>query len=79
MPGAVRELIRGVDTLVIDALRRAPHPTHLNVEEALEISADLAPRDTLLTHLSHDLGHAETEASLPRGVRIAYDGLKLAL
>lgn len=79
VPGAVRELIRGVDTLVIDALRHAPHPTHLNVAEALDISADLAPRDTLLTHLSHDLGHAETEASLPRGVRIAYDGLKLSL
>ena len=79
VPGAVRELIRGVDTLVIDALRHAPHPTHLNVAEALDISADLAPRDTLLTHLSHDLGHAETEAGLPHSVRIAYDGLKLSL
>jgi phosphoribosyl 1,2-cyclic phosphate phosphodiesterase len=79
VPGPVRNLIRGVDTLVIDALRRAPHPTHLNIDEAIEIAADLAPKHTLLTHLSHDLGHAETEASLPPGVRIAYDGMKISV
>ena len=79
VPGHVRNLIRGVDTLVIDALRRAPHPTHLNLDEALDIAADLVPNRTLLTHLSHDLGHAETEAGLPPGVTIAYDGMKISL
>ena len=79
VPGPVCELIRGVDTLVIDALRRAPHPTHLNLEEAIGVSADIGARATLLTHLSHDLGHAETEAGLPPGVRVAYDGLKLSI
>ncbi len=79
VPEPVRQLVRGVDTLVIDALRRAPHPTHLSVEEALEVVADIAPRAAWLTHLSHDLSHAETEAALPLGVKIAYDGLRLAL
>lgn len=78
VPGPVRDLIRGVDTLVIDALRRTPHPTHLSVGEALEVAADVAPRRTLLTHLSHDLGHAETEAALPAGAEVAYDGLRLS-
>ncbi len=79
VPEAVRGLIRGVKVLVLDALRRAPHPTHLSLEEAVEISADVAPGETWLTHLSHDLPHAETEGTLPLGVKIAYDGLRLHL
>lgn len=78
VPPPVRELIRGVDTLVIDALRRTPHPTHLSVAEALEVAADIRPRRTLLTHLSHDLGHSETEAGLPSGAEVAFDGLRLS-
>lgn len=78
VPEPVRELIRGVDTLAIDALRRTPHPTHLSVAEALDVARDVAPRRTLLTHLSHDLGHAETEAGLPSGTAVAFDGLRLS-
>lgn len=73
----VSERIRGVEALIIDALRYAEHPTHLSVSEALEVAARVRPGATWFTHICHDLGHAEAEAALPDGVRIAYDGLKL--
>jgi phosphoribosyl 1,2-cyclic phosphate phosphodiesterase len=75
----VRERIAGVEVLIVDALRRKEHPTHMNVEEALAVAMDVKPRLTWFTHLCHDLGHAETEAALPPEVRVAYDGLRLVL
>ena len=77
--GAVRAQIAGVEALSLDALRHRPHPTHMSLAEALEVAADVRPGQTSLTHLCHDLGHAETEKTLPPGVRIAYDGLKIVL
>ena len=71
------ELVAGVDTLVIDALRDKPHTTHFTVAEALDAIARIAPRRAFLTHMSHDLGHAATCARLPAGVQLAYDGLVL--
>ena len=70
-------LVAGVETLIIDALRDKKHPTHFTVAEALEAIARIAPGRAYLTHMSHDLGHAETNARLPRGVELAYDGLSL--
>lgn len=70
-------LVAGVDTLVIDALREKPHSTHFTVAEALDAIARIAPRRAYLTHMAHDLGHAETNARLPAGVELAYDGLVL--
>jgi phosphoribosyl 1,2-cyclic phosphate phosphodiesterase len=70
-------LIAGVDTLVIDALRDRPHPTHFSVDEALQVIQKVAPRRAFLTHMTHDLGHAATSARLPPGVELAYDGLVL--
>ena len=68
-------LVAGVETLVIDALRDKKHATHFTVDEALEAIARIAPRRAYLTHMAHDLGHAETNARLPAGVELAYDGL----
>jgi phosphoribosyl 1,2-cyclic phosphate phosphodiesterase len=79
VPETVRAQVAGVDTLVLDALRRREHPTHMNLTEALETAAAIRPRQTLFTHLCHDLAHAETEAALPEGVRIATDGMKITL
>ncbi len=79
VPAPVREIIAGVEVLCVDALRHRPHPTHMSLDEALEVSAALRPGLTYLTHLCHDLGHVETEKMLPDNVRIAYDGLKIAL
>jgi phosphoribosyl 1,2-cyclic phosphate phosphodiesterase len=70
-------LLRDVDTLVIDALRHKPHPTHFNVEEALAAVSRIAPRRAFFTHMAHDLPHAETCARLPEAVELAYDGLIL--
>lgn len=70
-------LVAGVDTLVIDALRDKKHATHFTVAEALEAIARIAPRCAYLTHMGHELGHAATNARLPAGVELAYDGLVL--
>ena len=72
-----RELMRGVDTLIIDALRYTPHPTHMNFDESLAVHHDLHPRQTWFTHLQCEIMHARDEPSLPQGVRLAYDGLGL--
>jgi phosphoribosyl 1,2-cyclic phosphate phosphodiesterase len=79
VPAEARAQLRGVRHLIIDALRYTPHPTHMNVEEALALAGEVAPGQTWLTHLSHDLMHAEVEAKLPSGARIAYDGLKIEI
>ncbi len=70
-------LLEGLDILVLDALRHRPHPSHFTVAEALEVTARLAPRHTYFTHICHDLPHAATNAMLPAGVELAWDGLQL--
>jgi len=72
-------LLAGVRTLVLDALRERPHPTHFSVSEALDVVAALGPERTYFTHICHDLPHAATCARLPAGVELAYDGLVLDL
>ena len=76
VPDPIVEQISDVDVMIIDALRHRPHPTHLTVAQALEVVAKVHPKRTLFTHISHDLSQA-SEAELPSGVGIAYDGLKL--
>ena len=67
--------LRGVDILVINALRYAPHPSHFSVDEAVAIARRIAPQRTILTHLSHEIGlHATSEERLPSGVELGYDG-----
>jgi phosphoribosyl 1,2-cyclic phosphate phosphodiesterase len=76
MADAEVERLRGIDTLVLNALRLQEHPSHLNLSEALELVERIAPRRAWFTHISHLLGrHAEVERHLPHGVRLAYDGL----
>ena len=70
--------LNDLDVLVISALRIESHPTHLNLEEALDLIAELKPKKAYLTHISHKLGfHAEVEKELPKNVHLAYDGLKI--
>jgi phosphoribosyl 1,2-cyclic phosphate phosphodiesterase len=68
-------LLAGVEVLVLGALFRRPHPTHLSIPEAVKAAAAVGARQTWLTHLTHETGHAELEAELPPNVRPAYDGL----
>lgn len=77
IPDASWALVQGVDTLVINALRHKPHPTHFTLAEALEAIRRIGPRRAYLTHMCHDLPHAETSATLPEGVELAYDGLTI--
>jgi phosphoribosyl 1,2-cyclic phosphate phosphodiesterase len=77
IPDASWPLVAGVETLVIDALRDKPHKTHFSVAEALDAIARIGPTRAYLTHMSHDLGHRKTNARLPAGVELAYDGLVL--
>jgi phosphoribosyl 1,2-cyclic phosphate phosphodiesterase len=68
-------LLEDLDVLVLGALRERPHPSHFSVDQAVEVSRALRPRLTFFTHMSHDLGHADTCARLPAGMELAYDGL----
>ena len=72
-------LIEGVDILILDALRHRPHPTHFSVAEALQVVERAKPRQTYFTHICHDLPHEGTNAALPPGVALAYDGLELTI
>ena len=79
IPDASWALLGGLETLAIDALRHRPHPTHFTVAQALDVSARVGARRTWLTHICHDLPHAATNASLPAGVELAYDGLRIEI
>jgi len=79
IPEASWALLDGVRTVVLDALRRRPHPTHFCLAEAVDVVARLGAERAYFTHIAHDLGHAETCAQLPSGVELAYDGLVLEI
>ncbi|MBI3830905.1 MAG: MBL fold metallo-hydrolase [Planctomycetes bacterium] len=78
MPDETVERLRGVETLVLDMLREQPHPTHMNLQEALAVIARIKPGRTFFSHISHEAEHAAIEAKLPPEIRVAYDGLVLA-
>jgi phosphoribosyl 1,2-cyclic phosphate phosphodiesterase len=77
VPEETLEKLRELDILFLDALRYKPHPTHSTVEQSLKIVDAVKPKRTFFTHICHDLPHAETNAALPEGVRLAFDGMKL--
>ncbi len=72
-------LLAGLDVLILDALRIRPHATHFSLEEAIAVAERLRARRTLFTHVSHDLAYDETNAVLPAGMELAYDGQVLEL
>ena len=69
--------LEGLDTVVIDALREQPHPTHFSLSEAVELARRLGARQTYFTHMCHHLRHGPTNARLPDGMALAHDGLVL--
>ena len=72
-PQTMRRL-RGLDLLILDALGKNRHPTHFSLDQAIAVAEELAPRRTLFTHISHSLEHEATNAALPPGMALAYDG-----
>jgi phosphoribosyl 1,2-cyclic phosphate phosphodiesterase len=77
VPEETLRQLEGLDILFLDALRHHPHPTHSTVENSLQIVERLKPKRAFFTHISHDLPHEKTNASLPDNVRLSHDGLKL--
>jgi len=80
IPPASMKLLEGIDVLALDGLRPAPpHPTHFTIGEAITCAKEIGARMTYLIHLTHDIDHEPFDATLPDGVRLAYDGLELEL
>jgi phosphoribosyl 1,2-cyclic phosphate phosphodiesterase len=79
IPNSSFALLEGVEVLVVSALRHTPHPSHATVEQALGWAQRIGARQTWFTHISHDLGHEETNRTLPENVRLAYDGLSVPI
>lgn len=72
--------LTNIDTLIIGALRRKPHATHQTIDEAIEVARRVGARETYLIHMNHEAGlHAETDATLPEHVHLAYDGLTIEI
>lgn len=72
--------LKNLDVLVVNALRIDPHPTHFNLQEALDFVAEIQPKKTYFTHISHKLGfHKEVSKKLPKNVFLAFDGLKISV
>ncbi|ACL69854.1 MBL fold metallo-hydrolase [Halothermothrix orenii] len=79
IPESTYDKLEGLDILIIDALRYRPHPTHMNISEALEVIEKTGVSRAYLTHLSHSVEHEELKKNLPSWVRPAYDGLKIII
>ena len=75
IPESSFALLEGLEHLVVSALRHKPHPNHATVEQAVGWANRIGARHTWLTHIAHELGHEETNRTLPEGVRLAHDGL----
>ena len=79
LPEEAVQILRGAKVLVINALFRTEHPTHLSIPEAVSAAALIGAERTYLTHLTHDNFHADLEAELPRGIAPAFDGLTIRI
>jgi phosphoribosyl 1,2-cyclic phosphate phosphodiesterase len=75
VPDTALAVLRGAKVLVVNALFRTEHPTHLSFPEAIRVAAAVGAERTYLTHLTHESFHADLEAELPRGITPAFDGL----
>jgi phosphoribosyl 1,2-cyclic phosphate phosphodiesterase len=79
IPETTLKRLEEVDVLIIDALRPVPHPSHFSLEEALAASSAVNAQETWLTHVTHDYDAVSIDETLPGGVRMAWDGLRVVL
>jgi len=77
MPEETAAKLKGLDVLVLDALRHKPHPTHFSLNEAIACALMLKPKMTFFTHIAHSIKHDKVQAGLPNGMYLAYDGLEV--
>ncbi|URA09946.1 MBL fold metallo-hydrolase [Thermospira aquatica] len=79
IPEETKSKLMNIDTLVINALRYRPHPTHFNIEQALAFVSEVRPQKTYFIHMTDDILHSRTSRELPKNVFLAYDGLTLMI
>ncbi len=81
MSEEVIERLKGIDYLILDGLRKKPHPTHLSHDEAVEVAQKVGAKQTYFTHITHHHSHQERERMIPHGlpISIAYDGFEIEL
>lgn len=79
IPRATIEKLQGLDLLILDCLRPKAHPTHLNVEQAVEYARQISAKKTVMTHMGYELEYERFRKELPKGMVPGYDGLKLKL
>jgi phosphoribosyl 1,2-cyclic phosphate phosphodiesterase len=72
-------LLRGIEILILDALRHDEHPTHLSLKQAVGLAGRIGANRTYFTHMAHQLKHADTNAMLPSGMALAHDGLRIVI
>ncbi len=77
IPDETMAKLAGLDVLILNALRQTPHPTHLSIGESVEIAQKLKPARTYFTHMCHRVMHKPTDAGLPDGIHLGYDGLEI--
>jgi len=73
----VFEMLKGVETLVMSALRSRPSPAHLTIDEAVQFAKKVGAKRTYFSHIAHEVGHDEVSQKLPPGIELAYDGLEI--
>ena len=79
LPEATQALVRGADLLILDALQPKAHNTHLSVSEAIELALELDPKETWFTHFSCQVNYEEIEPTLPDGIHLAWDGMRIGV
>ena len=79
IPDDSMDLLRDLEVLVLGALRHSPHPAHFTVEQAVAMARRIGANRTYFTHTTHQLGYEQTNAALPEGMELAYDGLRIGV
>ncbi len=77
IPETSFDRLLGLDIVILDALRREKHPSHSHVDHSIALARRIGAKQTFFTHIAHELDHGATEESLPPGIHMAYDGLRL--
>jgi phosphoribosyl 1,2-cyclic phosphate phosphodiesterase len=79
IPEESMALLKGLDVLILDALRPEPHTTHFGLQEAVDAATKIGAKRTIFTHMSHSLDYEEVNKELPSGMELGYDGMKIPM
>lgn len=77
MDDATVALLKGVDLMILDGLKRTPHVSHLTIDASVELLKRIGAKQSYIVHMSHDIEHKDVDASLPDGISLSYDGLEV--